>query len=92
MIMLMPKPALYTAALIFAVIALLHLIRYFLDTEIVVGGAVVPVFASLPAGIILALLALWMVRTVRRSQSTAWPRESTEDEPRPNRPEPDDRD
>ncbi len=63
----MPKPALYTAAAIFAVIAILHLIRYFLDTEIVVGGAVVPVFASLPAGIILALLALWMAYAARNS-------------------------
>ena len=86
----MPKPALYTAAVIFAVIAFLHLIRFFQDTEIVVGGAVVPVFASLPAGIILALLALWMALAARRSRSTAWPRDSIEDQPRPNRPEPDD--
>ena len=63
----MPKPALYTAAVIFAVIALLHLIRYFLNTEIVVGGSVVPVFTSLPAGVILALLALWMAYAARDS-------------------------
>ncbi len=66
MVALMPKPALYTAAVIFAVIAFLHLIRYFLDTEIVVGGAVVPVFASLPAGIILVILAGWMILAARR--------------------------
>ena len=66
MVALMLKPALYTAAVIFAVIAFLHLIRYFLDTEIVVGGAVVPVFASLPAGIILVILAGWMILAARR--------------------------
>ena len=64
---LMQRPALYTAAVIFAAIALLHLIRFVLDTEIVIGGAVVPVFASLPVGIILALLALWMVVATRDS-------------------------
>ena len=63
----MQRPALYTAAVIFAAIALLHLIRFFLGTEIVVGGAVVPVFASLPAGIVLAVLALWMVFAARDS-------------------------
>ena len=60
------RPALYTAAVIFAVIALLHLIRYFLDTEIVVGGVVVPVLASLPAGIVLVILAGWMILAARR--------------------------
>ncbi len=88
----MQRPALYTAAVIFAAIALLHLIRFFRDTEIVVGGVVVPVLASLPAAIVLALLALWMVLAARRSRSAAWPGDSREDEPRANRPEPDDRD
>ncbi len=88
----MQRPALYTAAVIFTAIALLHLIRFFRDTEIVVGGVIVPVLASLPAGIVLVLLALWMVLAARRSRSAAWPRDSREDEPRANRPEPDDRD
>ena len=86
----MQTPALYTAAVIFAAIALLHLIRFFRDTEIVVGGVVVPVLASLPAAIVLALLALWMVRAARRSRSAAWPRDSRDDDARANRPETDD--
>ncbi len=63
----MQKPALYTAALIFAAVALAHLVRYFLDTEVIVGGAVIPVFPSLPIGIVLAALAVWMVLAGRRS-------------------------
>ncbi len=63
----MQKPALYTAALIFAAVALAHLVRYFLDTEVVVGGVVIPVFPSLPVGIVLAALAVWMVLAGRRS-------------------------
>lgn len=63
----MQKPALYTAAVLFAAFALGHLGRFFLGVEIVVGGVVVPVTPSLPVGIALALLAVWMVRAARRS-------------------------
>ncbi len=63
----MQKPALYTAAVIFAVVALAHLVRYVLATELVVAGAVIPVFPSLPVGIVLAALAVWMVLAGRRS-------------------------
>ncbi len=63
----MQKPALYAAALIFAALALAHLVRNFLETELVFGGVVIPVFPSLPIGIVLAALAVWMVLAGRRS-------------------------
>ncbi len=63
----MHKPALYTAGAVFAVVALAHVVRLFLATEIVVGGAVVPVFVSLPVAVVSGLLATWMVAAARRS-------------------------
>ncbi len=63
----MHKPALYTAGAVFAIVALAHSIRFFMATEIVVDGAVVPVFVSLPAAVVSGLLAAWMVVAARRS-------------------------
>ncbi len=63
----MQKEALYTAALIFAALALAHLVRYFLETELVFGGVVIPVLPSLPIGIVLGALAVWMFLAGRRS-------------------------
>ncbi len=63
----MHKPALYTAGTVFAIVALVHVVRFFLGTEIVVGGGVIPVFVSLPAAIVSALLAAWMIVAARRS-------------------------
>ena len=63
----MQKPALYTAAVIFAVISTVHWLRLFLKTEIVVGGAPAPLWLSLAAGVIFALLAVWLAVAGRRS-------------------------
>ncbi len=57
----MQKPALYTAGVIFELVAVVHLVRYVLGVEVIVGGAVLPVFPSLPVGIALLLLGAWMV-------------------------------
>ena len=38
----MQKPALYTAAVIFAAVSLAHWVRYFLGWEMSVGGSVIP--------------------------------------------------
>ncbi len=62
----MPKVALYTAAVVFALVSLLHWVRYFLGTEINVGSAVVPISASLILGIISACLAAWMIFASRK--------------------------
>ncbi|MCH6578091.1 MAG: hypothetical protein IH807_09700 [Proteobacteria bacterium] len=61
----MQKPALYTAAVIFAIVGIAHFVRYFLGTEIVVGATAIPLSVSLIAGIVLALLTGWMVLAAR---------------------------
>ncbi len=63
----MHKPALFTAGGVFAMVALAHVIRFFLAAEIIVGGGVIPVFVSLPAAIVSGLLAAWMIVAARRS-------------------------
>jgi len=61
----MQKPALYTAAVIFAIVGIAHFVRYFLGTEIVVGATAIPLSVSLIAGIVLVVLTGWMVRAAR---------------------------
>jgi len=63
----MQKAALYTSGVFFAAGAIFHVVRLTTGIEIVVGGAVVPVWASLPGALIAALLAVWMVVAARRS-------------------------
>ena len=57
----MAKIALYTAAVIFAVVSLFHWVRLALGTVIVMGGAEIPLSVSLVAGIVSAGLAVWMI-------------------------------
>ncbi len=62
----MPKVALYAAAVIFAVVSILHWVRYFLGTEVTIGGAMFPVSGSLILGIVAAVLAAWMIFASRK--------------------------
>lgn len=62
----MQRPALTVAGAIFALVSLVHWVRVFAGTEIVVGGTAVPVWLSLVAGIVLAALAAWMVVAAAR--------------------------
>jgi hypothetical protein len=61
----MQKPALYTAALIFAIVAIAHFVRYFLDVTLVVGATAIPLSLSLIVGIVTALLTVWMILAAR---------------------------
>ena len=61
----MQKPALYTAAVIFAIVGIAHFVRYFLGTDIVVRATAIPLSVSLIAGIVLAILTVWMVLAAR---------------------------
>ena len=61
----MPKPALYTAAVIFAIVGIAHWVRYFLGTEFILGATAIPLSVSLIAGIVLAVLTVWMVLAAR---------------------------
>ncbi len=62
----MPKAALCTAAAIFALVSLLHWVRVAMGTDFTIGGAVIPVSASVVLGIITAGLAAWMVHASRK--------------------------
>ncbi len=57
----MPKAVLYTAGAIFAVVSVLHGVRYALGSEVTIGGTAFPVSGSLNAGIVAAGLAAWMI-------------------------------
>ncbi len=63
----MPKVALYTAAVIFAAVSVLHWVRYFLGAEVTIGGSPFPVSSSLIAGVISAVLAVWMILASRKT-------------------------
>ncbi len=63
----MPKSALYTAGVIFAVVSALHLVRYFLGSEVSIAGTAFPVSGSLIGGIVAAVLAAWMIFTGRNA-------------------------
>ncbi len=62
----MQKAALYTCGAIFAVATVFHLVRLATDIQIVIGGIVIPVWASVPAAIITAVLTIWMVVAARQ--------------------------
>jgi hypothetical protein len=60
------KPATTIAALFLAVVAVLHVLRLVRGTEILMGGYPIPMWASMVAAPILALLALMLWREARR--------------------------
>ncbi len=62
----MPKSALYTAGVVFAVVSALHGVRYALGSEITIGGSAFPLSGSLIAGIVAAVLAAWMLFAGRK--------------------------
>ena len=61
----MQKPALYAASVIFAIVGIAHFVRYFLRLELILGATTIPLSVSLIAGIVLAVLTLWMVLAAR---------------------------
>ncbi len=63
----MQKAALYTSAVIFAVVAVAHAVRLTMGLEIVVGGVAAPLWVSFPGALIAALLAAWMAVAAVRS-------------------------
>jgi hypothetical protein len=56
----MQKVALYTSGVVFAAVAVAHVVRLTTGIEIVVGGVIVPVWVSFLGALIAALLAVWM--------------------------------
>ena len=62
---IMQKAALYAASVIFAIVGIVHFVRYFLRLEVVVGATAIPLSVSLVAGFVLAVLAVWRIRAAR---------------------------
>ncbi len=63
----MQKAALYTSSVVFAVVAVAHVVRLITGFEIVVDGVIVPVWVSVLGALIAAPLAVWMAVATRRS-------------------------
>ncbi len=61
----MQKPALYAASVIGAIVGIAHFVRYFLGTEFILGATAIPLSVSLIAGIVLAVLTVWMILAAR---------------------------
>jgi membrane associated rhomboid family serine protease len=60
------KPFTTTAVILFALIALMQLLRFILGWEVTVNGVIVPIWASLIAFVIAAGLAVMLWRETRR--------------------------
>ena len=63
----MQKAALYTSSVFFTAAAIAHLLRLTVGIDIVVEGAVVPVWVSFPGVLAAALLAIRMLVAARRA-------------------------
>ncbi|MHB1946809.1 MAG: hypothetical protein ACYCQI_01690 [Gammaproteobacteria bacterium] len=56
-----PSTALIVSGIIFAIVALMHLLRLVYRTEIIIAGKVMPMWASILGFIIPLALAIWML-------------------------------
>ncbi|HET6329926.1 MAG TPA: hypothetical protein VFF76_03980 [Holophagaceae bacterium] len=63
------KPASLIASIFIGLVALGHLIRFILHTQILIGGHAIPVWLSAPAFLLLAALAVCLVRELRGSSA-----------------------
>ena len=64
----MQKISLITSGVVFALLAISHLIRWLYPVEILVNGDSVSFIVSLSSGFILALLSIWMFIAVRKME------------------------
>ena len=63
----MQQTALYTSAVIFALVSLAHWVRLFLGVEVIIGSTPISLGLSVVAGLVSATLAVWMVMAARKS-------------------------
>lgn len=59
------KPASLIASIFIGLVALGHLARFILHTQVLVGGHAIPVWLSAPAFLVLAALTVFLVREQR---------------------------
>ncbi len=64
------KPFTTIAVIVFAVMALVHLVRLFTGWEVIIAGYVVPVWFSLPALIVTGGLAFMIWREAHSQAGT----------------------
>ena len=60
------KPAALAAAIVFTAVAIAHLLRIVLGVEIVIGGALVPTWASVLAVVVPLAIAVFLWREQRQ--------------------------
>jgi len=53
-------PALITSGTVFAIVALVHLLRLWYRSEIVISGRVMPMWTSVAGFILPLLLSIWL--------------------------------
>ena len=62
------KPFTTIASVIFGLIALLHLLRFIYQTEIVVGGHQLPIWVSLGGLVVTAILSIGLWKEANREK------------------------
>jgi hypothetical protein len=62
------RAALFTAAALFLLAGLAHLLRWFLGWEVLIAGWTLPLAVSLLAGVVLLVLGAWMIRCAARDE------------------------
>ena len=60
------RPASLVAAALFSLVAVAHVLRLLLRTEVTIGGTVIPMWVSVPGFIVPAVLAVLLFREARR--------------------------
>lgn len=60
------KPFTIVAAVVFSIIAVIHLLRLFFHWEVTVNGAIVPIWVSIPGVIIPGVLAIMLRREAKQ--------------------------
>ena len=63
------EPARLLAVLVFSLVAVAHLLRLVFRTEVLVGGAAIPLWISVVGGLVAAALALALWREARPGSS-----------------------
>ncbi len=61
----MKDTSLKVAGVIFFLMAIIHLLRVVLKVEIIIGGMVLPIWASAFGFVVLLLLSLWMFKSIK---------------------------
>jgi hypothetical protein len=60
------KPFTTVAAVVFSLIAVVHLLRLFFHWQVTVNGAIVPIWISVPGFIITGVLAIMLLREAKK--------------------------